>query len=413
MAQEVKRIEKEFIFKTLSDEESKVSVHIKTRRYEGKFSPTFGGNKVSLILQQSVTIEEFTKRVTLFFLFRNQPMTCKCTVLTVESEKVVLELPEKVYRDLGRSYERVQPDGNLSVSIILDGQTFKLDFPSSESYYEASAPPAIDMNFDPTKIAQIIQGFREKAKSLSTETKIIMFRERKQETVQERLISMSGKALLLPFEALRQFTDSYPKQRGNIITQDDVTRLFREIDMDPMTGVNTLRAYMNKRKTQKIWQECYFPILYKEYVVGYILVIRGDNHTGTLHADTFEYITQFTRLLAYSLKQNGYFKEIPVRSEFTQSEIIDISGSGMLFSYPLDGPELNLFMDIDVKIHTDSRVIPINGRIMRLYKDSNSFYAGLQFLELTSKDHQYLLSYIYGSDYDGKIEVSVNESDDQ
>lgn len=95
MAQEVKRIEKEFIFKTLSDEESNVSVHIKTRRYEGKFSPTFGGNKVFLILQQQVTIEEFTKRVTLFFLFRNQPMTCKCTVLTVESEKVVLELPDR------------------------------------------------------------------------------------------------------------------------------------------------------------------------------------------------------------------------------------------------------------------------------------------------------------------------------
>ncbi|NCN04350.1 MAG: PilZ domain-containing protein [Spirochaetales bacterium] len=406
MAHEIKRIEKEFVFKTVSDEGAAVSVHVRTHRYRGVFDPVHG-TKIILTMEEQLTKEVLPKRVTLFFFFRSTPMTCKCIVQSIEGQKIHLEMPDRVYRDLGRSYERVQPEGNIGVSVLLDGQSFKLDFPSSESYYEVTAPPSLDIDFNPAKIAQLIQGFRDKVATMGSENKIIMFRERKQETVAEKLITVSGKTLLLPFDSLRQFTDLHPKQRNLLITQDDLIRLFREIDMDPMTGVNTLRAYMEKRKSQKVWQEIYSPILYREYVVGYILLVRGDVHTGGVSPETLEFLIQFSRLLAYALKQNGYFKEIPVQAEFNNSDLIDISGSGMLFSYPLDGPELSLFMDIDIKVTTDPRNVPIRGRIMRIYRDSHNVYVGLQFLELNQEDHEFLLSYLYGADYDGKIEVNA------
>ena len=136
-------------------------------------------------------------------------------------------------------------------------------------------------------------------------------------------------------------------------------------------------------------------------------MVRGDVHTGGVSPETLEFLIQFSRLLAYALKQNGYFKEIPVQAEFNNSDLIDISGSGMLFSYPLDGPELSLFMDIDIKVTTDPRNVPIRGRIMRIYRDSHNVYVGLQFLELNQEDHEFLLSYLYGADYDGKIEVNA------
>ncbi len=408
MAHEVKRIEKEFIFKTLMDDEAPVSIHIKDRRYHGRFTLQ-PGKRVSLLINSDTPMATAPKRVILFFRFRGTSMTSQCVVHSYHEGLLQLEMPDRVYRDLSRSFERVLPAGPMNVSIVLDGQSYKLDFPSSQSYYEPATTPDLDKKFNPEKIAQLIQGFRDKAREMGSENKIIMFRERKQETVIEKLISVSGKALLVPFDDLRSFTESFPRQRSHLITNDDLIRLFREMGMDPMTGVNTIRAYMERRRHQKIWQELYCPVLYREYVVGYILLVRGDVHTGPLTPEMLEFIVQFSRLLSYSLKQNGYFKEIPVQEEFNKSELLDISGSGMLFSYPLDGPELNLYMDIDVKIHTDEKIIPVNGRIMRIYRDSQNVYLGLQFMELTSEDHSYLLSYIYGSDYDGKIEVYEEE----
>ena len=123
MAHEIKRIEKEFVFKTVSDEGAAVSVHVRTHRYRGVFDPVHG-TKIILTMEEQLTKEVLPKRVTLFFFFRSTPMTCKCIVQSIEGQKIHLEMPDRVYRDLGRSYERVQPEGNIGVSVLLDGQTF-------------------------------------------------------------------------------------------------------------------------------------------------------------------------------------------------------------------------------------------------------------------------------------------------
>jgi hypothetical protein len=173
---------------------------------------------------------------------------------------------------------------------------------------------------------------------------------------------------------------------------------------DPMTGVKQLQDHVQQRKSQRVWHELYCPVLYHEYVVGYILLIRTDVQTSSFSKNVIDFVVQFSRLLSYSLQKNGYFKALAVRSEFNKSELVDISGSGMLFSFPLDGPSLRLFMDIDLAISAGKKKIPVTGRIMRLYRDTGRVYIGVQFMNMKPEDHSFLLSFIYGSDYDGKIE---------
>lgn len=409
MAQEIKRIEKEFIFKNLVDNEAPVSIHAKGKRYHGRFLG-FVNQKITLELDKD-ECNGTPKEVTLFFRFRGTAMTATSGVHSCTGKSLQVYLPSNVYRDLSRSFERVQPEGDIQVSLVLEGERFQLDFPASETYYEPDMP-ALDNRFDPARIAQLLQGFREKVASFASENKIIMFRERKPETAMERLVAAGGKVLLLPFEDIQAVN---PGPKGNLqhllISEDDIYRLFKDMGEDPMTEVSGLEEYVKKRKAQRVWHELYCPVLYHEYVVGYILLIRTDVQTSSFSRNVIDFVVQFSRLLSYSLQKNGYFKAVPVKAEFKKSELVDISGSGMLFSFPLDGPSLRLFMDLELVIHAGKKRIPCSGRIMRLYRDSGRVYVGVQFLDMKSTDHGFLLSYIYGSDYDGKIEVAEPRED--
>lgn len=400
MAQEIKRIEKEFIFKTLADKNAPISVHLGSKRYSGRLQG-FSGQRVSISVDSAFP-RKAPESVTIYFSFRGTSMTATCSVFNLNPEGLVINLPEKVFRDLSRSFERVQPEGEIGVSLLLDGVTYKLDLPSSESFYDPTSVPALDNKFDPTRIAQLLQGFREKVGELASENKIVMFRERKHANILERLISTSGKILILPLDQLRAFTNENPKQRAFLNTHEDLIRIFREIGMDPMAGMNTIQVFSQKRRASGIWHELYCPVLYKEYVVGYLQLIRSEAQKEPFSASAVAFVLQFSRLLSYSLQRNGYFKEAAVRQQFDKAELVDISGSGILFSYPLNGPSLELYADLDLKIHAGSREIPVKGRIMRLYRDSRLVYVGVQFLEIDEEDMQFLLSYIYGSDYDGR-----------
>src|SRR5690606_37088220 len=99
---------------------------------------------------------------------------------------------------------------------------------------------------------------------------------RKHANILERLISTSGKILILPLDQLRAFTNENPKQRAFLNTHEDLIRIFREIGMDPMAGMNTIQVFSQKRRASGIWHELYCPVLYKEYVVGYLQLIRSE-----------------------------------------------------------------------------------------------------------------------------------------
>jgi hypothetical protein len=115
----------------------------------------------------------------------------------------------------------------------------------------------------------------------------------------------------------------------------------------------------------------------------------------------------------YSLKVNGYFKKDEKESEYGASELINISGSGLLFSYPTDGPELRLYAPVELRIKLDGHVIPAKGRVMRKFQDSGHLYFGVQFLEIETSDMELLFDRIYGEMYRGEADsVGLAEIED-
>ena len=167
---------------------------------------------------------------------------------------------------------------------------------------------------------------------------------------------------------------------------------------------------VESNRSRRLWHELYCPVLYRQYVVGYMYLLRSDDDQERFDPGVFDFVLQFGRILSYALKVNGYFRAEPRVDEFGAAELIDISGSGVLFGCPPDGPDVLLYTDLDLKITFGDESIGARGRVMRKYNDSGRVYIAIQFIELDPDDMEKLLLHIYGTIYRGDVD-SVGVAD--
>lgn len=139
-------------------------------------------------------------------------------------------------------------------------------------------------------------------------------------------------------------------------------------------------------------------------MVGYLYLVKSGRDVARFDARAIEFVLQLSRILAYSLKANGYFRGRPVKEEYEDASLIDISGSGVLFSYPTDGPSLSLYEDIELRLQLDGQEIPAAGRVMRKFRDSGRMYFGVQFTDLDTESMERLFDRLYGTEYRGDID---------
>jgi hypothetical protein len=403
---EIKRIEKEFILKDISEKRAPLEVHISNERLQA-FLEQFDEEQLTLRFPNEV-LPSGLERITAYFRFRNNPMTFTSRVLSQADDGVVLAQPDELFRDLNRAFERISSPEGVSVTFLFKGKQVRLDYPDSDQY-EPAEEPEIDAGFDATRIADLLASFRERASRFASENKIVMFRSRTPSTFQERLIAKSGKILVLPFHTGESQLRS-AEVRDRLLTQDEIISYEAESGEDMFTVLERIGKVVDANKARQVWHELYCPVLYHQYVVGYLYLMRSNSDREKFEAAAFDFVMQYSRILAYSLKSNGYFRAEPVVDEFGAAELIDISGSGLLFSYPSDGPEILLYTDLDLRIRLGEETIPVRGRVMRSYNDLDRVYIAIQFIELDPDDMETLFQHIYGPDYRGDVD-SVGAAD--
>ena len=401
MAEVLHHIKKEFVLKTLVETKDPVDIHYRRQRFKGQLH-AFNKEILDLQLMNMRRTPQFEKNaeINLFFRFRNIPITCKVSHLRSEEDRFTFTTPPSMYRDLTRRYERIAASNQMSVSIIINDEKMNINFPTSASYYD---PPEVKDQFTAPKISDILQAFRKRCAVFSSENNIIMFRDRKPSTIAERLLAISGKVLALPFKDLEALASA--DSEITFFTSNDIDWIGTETAESPEMLHKKLNYHTRAMEQRKKFHELYLPILYHEYVIGYIYIMRGESHKTDFTPEQLEMLHQFSRLLIYSLKAVGYFKTNPVRERFSGSELIDISASGLLFSYPPDAPPINLYADVDLAVKIGEKTLPLHGKVIRKFRDSNQAFIGIQFTGLEHSSREYLLKELYGDDYDGTIEI--------
>ncbi len=397
MAHEMKRIEVEFVLQSLQEAGETLRLHISRRRYRALLTD-FNDDTLTLSWDAETPPERGT-RATAFFSLRDKRMTFSAVIKSSSQSQLVLSRPQCIYRDLTRGFERVTPPADFSVTFSAEGEEVVLSYPKTLAW-EPDPEPVPSPGFDARRIADLLAGFRQTVARYASENKIVMFRERKPAILPERLITASGRSLLLPFADSFEQAEHDPAIRRHLLDADDVERFAGEDGLSSTDIVLELQQHSAEQSANGIAQEIYAPVVFRQYVVGYVYAFRDPHLVGGFSHEAIRYIVDFTRILANSLNSNGYF-EADSRPAQRDAEIIDISGSGMQFAYSSSGPQVHLYSDMDLKISTGEREIPMTARVQRKFQDSGRIYLGIQFLQLSQEDEEILLKALYGEEFTG------------
>lgn len=413
MGIELKRIEKEFILKNLLDEEIPLEILVQKRRYRAKiYRLEESLNKMHIFVEGNPVLNiPVGDVINVYFKFHGTLMTFTVVYLGVEADYIITNLPSAIYRDLEREFERVRYPENIKLSFTLKGEKFILNFPTVNKENMAY-PPAVSSSFDSTTISALITDFRDKIKDLSSESKIVMFKERQPETPEERIIVNTGKMLLFPqsyiYNSLKM-ERLYP--RISPISVDSLLLYFKEQGLSTQEAKQQIINMIEDKKKKSISRELYAPVMFYQYVVAYVYLVSGKDKRYEYDRTILDYVHEFCVSFAYSLKIHGYFKPQKIKNTYKDSEIIDISLTGVLFSVPLTISEDNfvLFTDMEIGLNIEGRDISVTGRIVRKSKDSDRLYVAVSFLDLKPDDRLFLARSIYGHDFSGDFQSSDEE----
>jgi hypothetical protein len=404
MGTPVGRIEKEFVFKALTDEGTPCDVHGSRREARCRLVAA-GADQLGLeALEGDLAGFEPGEEVRVFFYLKNNYHTFSTKVLEAEPRRLVVAQPEGVYKNLQRKYERIRLGDGIEVTFALKGRKIELNFPRAERF-RAVEPPEPSLGFDAGKIQGLIGEFRTKMADTCSRHKITMLRDRLPRTWEEKVVVRLGKCLWIPAVA-EDFPTRDPFPDDRVITKADLLAFEEENGTRPSVIQSRLGNILYEKSKQDIAAELFCPILYNEYVVGYVHLVNEGERRDRMLRELVDYTWQFARVLCYSLVTNGYFRAENAGERRYEAPIIDISASGLLFAHPNQdlARELLVHTDLDLTLRIADRTIQAGSRIMRKFKDSENAYFGVLFMRMQPEDFRFLFEHLYGKRFSEQYE---------
>jgi hypothetical protein len=398
MATPIKRIEKEFMLKVLYDEQ----IPLRSMRNRTEYSFVVEKpvkNEICLMSNRLVERLRSREKLDCMFDYRGQIISFSVDVISFKDVHITTSVPEFLYKNLDRSFFRVNTPPDLQVYFTFMGDRYSLDFPKIEGYEITEEIGEFMRQLDPKNLTELINQLSVWVKGFATGHKLHIFKEPVSDSLEERIIAETGKILYLPSTrtTLPQ-TDPYPRKR--LITEDIFRRHLESTGVNPESIDGEITRFLSRKYNAGFFSEAWIPILFQEYVIGYIRVWISQEGYRPLTHETIDVLYQFAKVLAFSLKENGYFESGRLKNEPFQGKIVDISASGLLFAYPHSDLSATFLPDceLSVRLHTatTNRTINARAKVVRRYQDATMGYFGCRFLDIAPEDTRFLFEVIYG-----------------
>ena len=181
-----------------------------------------------------------------------------------------------------------------------------------------------------------------------------MLRDKMPRAWEERTVVRMGKCLWIPSTA-EDFParDPFPDER--VITKGELIKLEEEAGAQPYVITSKLGNILYEKTKKDIVSELWAPVLYNEYVVGYIQVWNTADRRERISKETLDFVHQFAKVLCYSLVTNGYFKVESSTARRYEAPIIDMSASGLLFAHTSADLAKELLVHTDLELYREAR----------------------------------------------------------
>jgi hypothetical protein len=406
MATNLKRIEKEFILGSARDDKVPFLLIAGTGEWPCLITSivpdgiTFSHAMPLRLLRRS-QVYEFR------FVYREQPMAFRARILEVRDSSVIAEMPEAVYKNLGRRYSRRAPPTELTVSFGFKGDRYQLSFPTTREF-EPVTEPERDSTFDPHDIRALVGEFNERASEFASERAVRMFKDKHPESLEERLIVRTGKIYYLPTSAGGlPVVDPYVTPR--IVTRDVFADFLRDEDVREDLVADEVMRFERNKKSSGIFSELMIPLLFQEYVIGYVYLVNTLPGKPPFDLPVLETFHLFAKVLAYSLKVNGYFRNAPKKAQDFAADVIDISAGGLMFSNTSRELATSLLpgSDIELAIKAKGRAVKVLASVKRVFRDASRSYFGIEYTELEPEDFRFLFECLYGRPFTDEDAVGI------
>ncbi|MBN2874874.1 MAG: PilZ domain-containing protein, partial [Spirochaetales bacterium] len=242
--------------------------------------------------------------------------------------------------------------------------------------------PALSVGFDTASIHDLLESFRSIASTMYSKSGIVMFNKgRKPETVEERLIADYGRTLLLTsMKSPLPAHDPYPD--GRIITQTQADAFEGPSIFLEGSALERNRA---EKSSSGILSELFCPVLYYQYVVGYVYLMNDSSKKTCLDFRAVDFAWEFSRILAHSLKTNNYFRlDENHAPDPYKPRVVDLSAGGCLLMMPKVAFKIKLkhgsVLDISISRDGEDSSVRIKGRVARRFDDKDNEYYGVAFI---------------------------------
>ncbi|MDR2758916.1 MAG: PilZ domain-containing protein [Spirochaetaceae bacterium] len=395
MATPIKRIEKDFLLKTIYDE--KLPIRYLYNRTEYIFTVN-RPIKDEIYLKSDHPVEGIRpkKKMDLMFDYRGRFMSFSVRVNALKDNIIITDVPESLFKNLARSYFRVSTPQDLKIQLNFLGDRYALSYPKI-SEYEPEGLSDFIQRMDIKNFSGLVAQLAQWIKKIANGYKLVIFKDVKPSAIEERILAETGKALFLPstLAELPQ-TDPYPKKR--LITEEMFLRYLESTGVEENHLTEALDRFIKEKFEAGILSDIWIPILFQEYVIGYVHAWINNEGMPPFNFLTVTTLYQFTSVFAFSLKLNGYFESGKLNNRIIDGKVIDISASGLLFAYPHSHLAASLLPDSElaIKLAVPNRTIQANAKIVRQYKDNSMGYFGCRFLDMAPEDVRFLFEYIYG-----------------
>ncbi|MDR2185938.1 MAG: PilZ domain-containing protein [Treponema sp.] len=401
MATPIKRIEKDFLLKVLYDEQIPIMYLLNRTEYI-LYLERPAKNEMLLRADRPITGIRPRKKLDLMFDYHGQVIIFSIEVIAVKNDQIAADVPEFLYKNLDRSYSRVSTPPDMQVQLAFRGDRYALSFPKVQEY-EPGEVGEFMRQTNSKDLSGLIAQMGQWIKGYANGYKLIIFKDVKPSTTEERVLAETGKSLYLPSTlANLPQTDPYPKKR--LVTEEMFRRYLESTGVDPAYLDDAVNRFVKSKYDNGIFSDAWVPLLFQEYVIGYIHIWINKEGKQPFDYTVIDNLYQFAKVLAFSLKENGYFEAGRIKNEPFEGKVIDISASGMLFAYSHSALSSSLLLDTElaVKLISSNRNINANAKIVRRYKDNTMGYFGCRFLDIVPEDMRFLFELIYGKPFTDK-----------
>lgn len=369
--------------------------------------------KDKIYFKSDQPIEDLIVGKTIDLIFKYNSLSISFTVemnalehsIKGQEKHFVGNMPEFLYKDLDRSYRRVSFPRDMEVKFTLAGEQYILPFPQVsrvEPFEETDAALEGAIEPDTHDFNGILAAIDHWIKDYADNYKVVLFKDAIHLSFEEQLIAKNGKALFLPSMS-KQFPSpnaaDYPEKY--LITEEEFKEYLKNMGVNPTYFDKAIAHFFDSKKEGGILADLWVPLFFQNYVIGSIRVWIKTAEKVPFDYKVIAPLYRYAQALVLALKEKGYFEAHRIKDTLITATGIDISNSGIRFTYPHSSiaSAITLNSTIPLKLLMPKRTISVNVQVVRSYKKRDTLFFGCRFLDITPEDMRFLFEYIYGTPF--------------